>query len=448
VFDAIFADAGASFAEAVTLRPLDILARHRWTGGAQLDLFSDISRSADAIGSFAGAAAAAGYREFCDRAERIHATLGDSFIRAPRPNPASLALRVGRRRLGALAGISPFTTMWRALGEHFADPRLRQLFGRYATYCGSSPFQATATLMLVAHVEREGVWAVEGGMRRVVEALVRLAESRGATFRYGAAIESIRVGRGGACGLVLTGGEVVEADAVVANADAGAFAAGLLGPDVARAAAAVPERARSLSALTWSLVAETEGAPLAHHNVCFSDDYQAEFDALRGGRAPDDPTVYVCAPDRREGAPAPAGPERLFLIANAPPNGDGAPLDLTETARCETRTFQRLERCGLSVRRRPGSSVVTTPRDFAASYPGTGGALYGRAAHGWMASFQRPGSRSRIPRLYLAGGSVHPGPGVPMAAISGMLAADSLVEDLASTRPSRRAATLGGMSTP
>ncbi len=85
-----------------------------------------------------------------------------------------------------LLRISPFATMWDELGKYFRDPRLRQLFGRYATYCGSSPFAAPATLMLVAHVELDGVWRVEGGMHRLARALAELAQARGATFLYGA----------------------------------------------------------------------------------------------------------------------------------------------------------------------------------------------------------------------------------------------------------------------
>ncbi|MEO8936246.1 MAG: hypothetical protein ABI277_06180, partial [Burkholderiaceae bacterium] len=73
--------------------------------------------------------------------------------------------------------------------------------------------------------------------------------------------------------------------------------------------------------------------------------------------------------------------------------------------------------------------AITTPSDFARMFPATGGALYGRATHGWAASFERPSSRSRLPGLYLAGGSVHPGPGLPMAALSGRQAALSVVED-------------------
>ena len=109
-----------------------------------------------------------------------------------------------------------------------------------------------------------------------------------------------------------------------------------------------------------------------------------------------------------------------------------------------------LTRCGLTLESR--ATVATHPRDFDRLFPATGGALYGPASHGWQASFQRSGSRTKIPGLYLAGGSVHPGPGVPMAAMSGRLAAAALLADKgrsarASMWPSRRTATPGGTST-
>ena len=87
--------------------------------------------------------------------------------------------------VGDLFKINPFETLWHALGRYFRDPRLRQLFGRYATYCGSSPFKAPATLMLVADVEAQGVWRIEGGMAALAEALHQRAQSswRGFSFR-------------------------------------------------------------------------------------------------------------------------------------------------------------------------------------------------------------------------------------------------------------------------
>ena len=163
VFEEIFAAAGASLGSVLALTPAEVLARHAWNGGQCLDLFADIDRTAVAIGKFADAAEARGYRQFCARAKQIYETLEQPFLRSARPSAFALLNRAGLRGIGDLWRISPFNTLWSALGEYFRDPRLRQLFGRYATYCGSSPFLAPATLMLVAHVEREGVLA--GGRR-------------------------------------------------------------------------------------------------------------------------------------------------------------------------------------------------------------------------------------------------------------------------------------------
>ena len=197
VFDEIFAAAGSSLEAHLTLRQAEILARHAWSASERLDLFADIERSAEAIGDFAGAREAAGFRNFSNEARRIYDTLKDSFLTTQKTGPVGLTRAILAQR-GDVTAIRPFDTMWRALSAHFLDPRLRQLFGRYATYCGSSPFAAPATLMLVAHVEQAGVWLVEGGMQRLAEALERLAVSLGVRFRYNAHVEAIEVGRAGA----------------------------------------------------------------------------------------------------------------------------------------------------------------------------------------------------------------------------------------------------------
>ena len=431
VFEELFAAAGAVLGDHLKLHPAEVLARHAWTDTESLDLFADVARSADAIGAFAGLAEAQAFREFTQRARKVYQTLESPFIRSSRPSPFGLARATGLRGLGDLWRISPFTTLWRALGQHFRDPRLQQLFGRYATYCGSSPFLAPATLMLVAHVEQEGVWLVDGGMHRIARVLESLAQTQGARFRYDAEVAEVIMRGGHASGVRLTNGERFDADAVIVNADVAAVATGRLGTPVARAAPATPHNARSLSALTWNMVARTQGFPLLRHTVFFSRDYPAEFeDILARDRTPSEPTVYVCAQDRDDrGDSKPAGPERLLCLVNAPASGDTRAFGAAEIARCEASAFALLERCGLQVERALDQRVVTTPADFERLFPSTGGALYGRASHGWMASFQRPGARSRVDGLYLAGGSVHPGPGVPMAALSGRLAVRALLED-------------------
>ncbi|MEO8318689.1 MAG: 1-hydroxycarotenoid 3,4-desaturase CrtD [Bradyrhizobium sp.] len=449
VFDELFAAAGKDFSDYVRLQPLEILARHAWDEDSRLDLFANEDRTVDAIGSFSGAADAEGYRAFCRDTQRIYDILEKPFLRASQPSMGGLIGADGFRGLMRLPQIKPFSSMWSALGKYFADPRLRQLFGRYATYCGSSPFLAPATLMLVAHVEREGVWSIEGGMHGLATALADVAKSFGATIRYGEEVSEVSIACGRAGGVKLKSGERIEADAVIINADVAAVAGGLFGNAAKGGAAAIPPKARSLSAMTWSLTARAHGFPLSRHNVFFSRNYAAEFDdILQRDRLPREPTVYVCAQDRRDDdSTSPDGDERLFVLVNAPANGDGHTYDTAEVEQCATRTFGVLNRCGLQIQRRPAATRITTPEDFNRLFPATGGALYGRSSHGWTASFQRPGARTKIPGLYLAGGSTHPGPGVPMAALSGRSAAASLLADLTSPKSFRQTAMRGGMST-
>ena len=450
VFEEIFAALGTTLDKHLRLTPASLLARHAWptAGGApqRLDLFADIDRSTEAIGAFAGAREAQGYRRFCDYARQIYATVEQPFLRAERPTLSSTLSMATQLGVTALLHLDGHRTLWKALGDFFHDPRLRQLFGRYATYCGSSPFLAPATINVIAHVERDGVWLVEGGMYKVAAALAGLFEDAGGTICCGAQVDEILVEGGRAAGVRLASGEEISADAVVLNGDAEALAQGLFGAAAAKGHAAPKER--SLSAITWALCAETRGFPLARHNVFFSSNYESEFRQLfESAEVPLRPTIYVCAQDRDDQGGFSGGEERLLVLVNAPAVGDRKPLQPAEVAACETRCFDLLSRSGLYISRASGASVVTTPSDFNRLFPATGGALYGAASHGMTSPFGRAGSRTKLAGLYLTGGSAHPGAGVPMVALSGRLAAASARADLDSIARSRTAATPGGTST-
>ena len=407
-FEAIFAQARLDFNHEVSLAPLDCLARHYWEDGARLDLFSDTARNVAAVAAFAGAAAARGYEEFAARSQKIFETLDTSFMQIPQPGLGGLMRRAGP----GLLGISPFASLWGELGKYFKDARLRQLFARYATYCGSSPFTAPATLMLIAHAEQLGVWRIEGGMIRLAEVIATRAAALGAEFRYGAKVTEILSRNGRVSGVRLAGGEEIAADAVISNADVAALDDGLFGAAAKSAVAGMMKGAqRSLSALTWAATATITGE-LAHHNVFFSQDYFAEFVTLGQGSLSEDPSVYVCAP---EGG-------GVFLLVNA---AAGSTPNEEEVEKCLKQSLRKMRNCGVEMEIR--SIARTGPQEFSAMFPATGGALYGRALEGWRDSFSRPGARTKLPGLYLAGGSVHPGAGLPMAAISGRIAAQCVL---------------------
>ncbi len=445
-FEELFHEAGLALDDFVTLDRANVLARHAWVTGSHLDLFASVEQSADAIGRFAGAAAARGYLAFAARARSIYRTLEGSFIRRECSGPLDLIGSVGLHRLAELWRVSPFVTLWRALGGYFKDDRLRQLFGRYATYCGSSPFAAPATLMLVAHVEQDGVWLIRNGMYALVNALQQACLRCGVTFLFGSDATRINDAGGQVESVTLKNGERIGATRVIINADSSAVSDGRFGTKAAAAVPPIASATRSLSAMTWAFSARCCGLDLEHHNVFFSSDYRREFSEIFSqSQLPGEPTVYVCAQDAGE-SPRPRAEKNLFCLVNAPPDGDIHHYSAAEIDVCAQRVMKVLKRCGLTLTPTADPPTVTTPTDFDRLFPSTGGALYGPASHGFMASFRRHSARTKMAGLYLAGGSVHPGPGVPMAVLSGRLAAATVLADLHSIGASRPVVTVGGTS--
>ena len=443
VFDDLFASVDESLEAHLTLHPADILARHHWRGHPLLDLFVDLEQSIEAVRAFAGPYEAQRFAAFTARANLLFDAFEEPVMRAPAPSPLSVSQAILSDALRLAPAMAPLSTLWQALGRSFKSPQLRQLFARYATYVGGSPLLSPALLMLVWASEQRGVWHIEGGMHALAQALERLATARGVIFRYGAEIARIKHTGARASGVVLMNGERIEADAILFNGDPAALAGGI----APVAASPTPRRARSLSAWVWTFAAAPRGLDLSQHSVFFSDNYPAEFHALFKHRAlPADPTLYLCAQDRDGSRPA-EGQERFQIIMNAPADGDiTAPGD-SEVQQWQSTVFTRFRDAGLHLDPPTDRAALTTPDQFSSLFPGTGGALYGINPHGAMRTFSRPTARTRVKGLYLCGGGCHPGPGVPMAALSGRHAAAAIIADRASIFPSIQVAMPGGIST-
>ena len=442
VFEDLFATAGARLQDHLTLIAQPLLARHWWPGSAPLDLFTDPDQSKAAIAAFAGPQAATDFQRFHGQSAALYAAFEAPMMLAPRPHLPAIALNA-LRTPAIWPALLPHKTLARHLSGLFHDPRLAQLFGRYATYVGGSPFLSPAVLALIWQAEAQGVWAVQGGMHRLAQALSDLATTLGVVQRYCITVRNIIRQAGRVAGLGLSDGTVLKCDAAVFNGDPAALLAGLLGNGPQQALPPQAAFPRSLSAWVWSFAARPSKADLVHHNVFFTDNPADEFGPIAKGQMPKAATLYVCAQDRGDPAFRPGGPERFEIIMNAPAKTTLSPHEVAE---CRTRTFTQLARFGLTFDPAPPDQALTTPQGFGTLFPGSQGAIYGRSPHGVLASFQRPGPRTRLPGLYLAGGGAHPGAGVPMAALSGKHAAEAIWTDLTSAPRSLRTVMRGGMS--
>ena len=444
VFDALFALNGERLDDHVSLIAQHVLARHWWPGSDALDLTTDRAANAEAIRAFAGPREADAFLRFDRLAEDLFTAFDAPVMQAARPDLPAIARAVlARPRLWP--ALIPGVTLERLLRHHFRDPRLIQLFARYATYVGARPARAPAVLSLIWRAEARGVWAVQGGMHSLAAALAALAGRMGVTFRYDTPVTRIQRQNGRVTGVQTADGRTLPCAACVFNGDPAALTEGRLG---SAAAAAIPRSAthpRSLSALVWAFASQATGpvAPdLLHHNLFFTEDPAREFGPISAGNRPEAPTLYLCAEDRALG-PA-TGPERFEIILNAPA---GLPALRPEDFRqCRQTTFDRLSRMGLTLTP-PGPEGLTTPATLDRLFPASQGAIYGRSPEGTMATFRRPVARTALPGLYLAGGGAHPGAGVPMAALSALHAAGAIMQDRISASRSAPTAMPGGIST-
>jgi diapolycopene oxygenase len=308
----------------------------------------------------------------------------------------------------------------------FRSPYLRQIYNRYPTYVGSSPYACPATLLVIPFIEQEfGAWYVRGGLYRVVESLLALARARNIELRTSARVVGIEWARNRACGVRLQDGTRIGADAVVMNGDA-ATAPTLLGQ-------APPDDRddRSLSGFVLLLGMPSRPAKLAHHTVLFSSDYRSEFDDLFVRRQfPRDPTVYLSAPAANDRSLAPDGGEALFVMANAPADAEAWTQGRIRSA--QTAIQAKLAAVGIDAGEAEVSDVWH-PGRFACRYLAPGGAIYGTHSHGWKHAFFRPPNRSpKVPGLYFVGGSTHPGGGTPTVLLSARITAEMVDDDAGS----------------
>lgn len=421
VFEDLFELAGVSLSDRLELVRLDPQFRYSWRDGSRLVVRDDPEQTAREFDAFAPEAGAA-WREFDDRGRSIWDTAERTFFAGPMTGMSELWSRMESPR--DLLAIDPLRTLRTAARATFDDPRLQQWAGRYATYSGSSPLEAPATLACIPHIEsRFGCWYPMGGLGALRDALEQLAVETGVAIRAGTAVDGITSTPKRVTGVALVDGSFIDASVVVANADARHLYRDLL-PDP-RALARVRKARRSTSGFALCVGARGRTPDIEHHNIWFSDHAEHEFREIAARQLPSDPTIYGCVSSVTDASQAPDGDENWFLLVNTPPGID------VDTVAYRDLVLDRLASHGVDLRRRMRFCARLAPIDIERLYRSPGGAIYGSSSNGMRAAFARPANRGTKEGLYLVGGSSHPGGGLPLVTMSARIVADMVEHDVA-----------------
>jgi phytoene desaturase len=412
----LFASAGERMEDHLELVRLDSACRYFWTDGAVIDEDAAFWSRPEVA-------------RFLAYAQGIYELSGEAYLNRPPGDFWRAFTPRNLWKLRHLGKVATTRTLAAEVERRISDPRLRQIFLRFATYNGSSPYLTPATFNIIPYVEAEfGAWYVRGGMARITEALAALAQRNGVTFRFNATVSAVQpVERGwevaaqdGACG---------RFDLLVCNADAISAWTGFLAGVDAGEVRKMLKPDLSTSGFILFLGVRGRDLRLGHHNIFFSDDYPREFDEIHRQKInPTEPTIYLSISTRTDSDHAPAGHDNYFILVNTPARDPGRPWTVEETANYRDLVLRRLERFSLEdFSGRVVTESVFTSGDFAARDLAHHGALYGWASHSIRTSLFRPPLRAPARRnLYFVGGTTHPGGGIPLVLLSGKMVAEMI----------------------
>jgi phytoene desaturase len=368
---------------------------------------------------------------FLAYAEDIYKLSGEAYLNRPPSDFWRAFTPRNWPKLRHLGKVATTRTLAQEVERRISNPRLRQIFLRFATYNGSSPYLTPATFNIIPYVEAEfGAWYVRGGMVRIARELTALAQRSGVTFRY----QTTATAWDGREATAQDGFRS-NADFLVCNADALGARTGFLSgifDSSAREKALRP--ALSTSGFILFLGVRGRDSRLGHHNIFFSDDYPKEFTEIHEEKiSPNEPTIYISISVRTDSSHAPDDHDNYFILVNVPARDPGQPWSEAEAKNYRDLVLKRLERLGFeSLPERIVAERIFTPSDFASRDLAHHGALYGWASHSIRTSLFRPPLRApRARNVFFVGGTTHPGGGIPLVLLSGKMVAELIQREAA-----------------
>jgi len=428
VFDEWFTALGMERSDHLGFVPLSPITRYFYSDGSRLRSYSQTELFLHAVRTHTreNPEQVEAYLETC---RRIYTTAGNIFLRNSLHEKETYLSREFLRALPGLPFIGAMSRMDTINRRYFCDPKLIQLFNRYATYNGSSPYKTPGTMTLIPHVEYNlGAYGVEGGIQAIPAGMYAAARGKGARFHFASPVEEILT-QGGRVRGIRAGGEKIESAVVISNADVLSTYEKLLTAPESPEAQRYRRLEPSSSGVVFYWGIKRSFPELGLHNIFFSSDYPAEFRWIFDkGDLPEDLTVYINITSKLSTADAPEGRENWFVLINAPADSGQDWQDLSKQLR-STVLAKLSARLGTEILPLIEEEGSLTPPEIESRTSSTHGSLYGIASNSISASFRRHRNRSRrLEGLYFCGGSAHPGGGMPLAVLSGTIAAKLAVK--------------------
>jgi len=414
--DELFSLAGKNPKDAFTYEKLETVCRYFYEDGTRINAWANRDKLAEEI-ALKTKDPASSVHQFLDYSAQIYAITHSIFLEKSLHRFRSFLNWETLKALLRFPKIDPFRNMNTANTDFFTDDKTIRFFNRYATYNGSNPYKAPATLNVIPHLEQHfGAYFPKGGMAAITQSLVKLAENLGVKFNYQARVEEILVEDKKVKGIRLNG-EIIPADRVISNMDIWFTYRQLLKNEIAPKRILNQERSSSALIFYWGIKAEFPELDL--HNIFFSEDYKKEFAAIWEQQSIDvDPTIYVNISAKYQSGDAPKGAENWFVMINVPANTGQNWDELIAEARKNI-----IDKLSRMLNRDIAQLIVTEelldPRSIEQKTASYQGSLYGTSSNNQFAAFLRHANfSSKIKGLYFVGGSVHPGGGIPLALLS------------------------------
>jgi phytoene desaturase len=325
--------------------------------------------------------------------------------------------------------IDAFRTMNEANSSFFKDEKTIQLFNRYATYNGSNPFKAPATLNIIQHVEYNlGGYILREGMYALPKTLEQVAKKKGVSFHFDSKVDQIVIKDSKVIGIEINS-HLEKFDIVVSNADVNFTYSNLLSDNKSKLAKRYYKLEPSSSAIVFFWGVNGNYDKMEIHNILFSSNYKKEFDEIFEKKiCPVDPTIYIYISSKFRVQDAPEGFENWFVMINVPYN-NGQNWE-EEVSKSRINIINKIKNTlDITIEDKICFEKALTPVDIETRTNSNLGSIYGISSNTRNAAFLRQQNRSKKYRgLYFVGGSAHPGGGIPLVLLSGKIVTDLILK--------------------